>query len=88
MTEEIKEVKKNQLDTEDPYKPTGKSKKARHRLSAIDEAIEEIKKRLDNARSTLEKIADSDSKDEKKKKRSMVFNMSERSLIQNRVRIQ
>ena len=53
IEKEIEEVKKKQLDTEDPYKPTGKSKKARHRLKAIDEEIEEIKKQLDNARVTL-----------------------------------
>lgn len=38
---------------EDPYKPTGKGKKARHRLNAIDKEIKEINKQLDNARNAL-----------------------------------
>jgi len=51
---------------------TGKGKKARHRLNAINEEIKEIKKQLDKARATLEKTANPGSKDEKKKRRSMV----------------
>ena len=55
QAEEIKELKKR-LDTEDPYKPTGKSKKAKNRLYAVDQEIEEIKDQLDNARTILRDI--------------------------------
>jgi hypothetical protein len=58
-------------------KETGKCKKARHRLNAIDKEIEGINKQLVKARATLEKTANSVSKDEKKK-RSMVAIAPER----------
>ena len=57
---------------------TGKGKKAHHRLNAINKEIKEIKKQLDKARATLEKTANSVSKDEKKKRRSMVAIAPER----------
>jgi hypothetical protein len=48
----IKELKK-QLDTKDPYKPTGKGKKAKNKLDEVGEAIKKIKEQLDNARNAF-----------------------------------
>ncbi len=42
--------------TEDPYKPTGKSKKAKNRLDAVDKKVKGIKGQLDNARTILKDI--------------------------------
>ncbi len=42
--------------TEDPYKLTGKGKKARHRLNAVDKETEEINKQLDKARNALRSV--------------------------------
>jgi len=56
MAEEIEEVKKKQLDTEDPYKPRGKGKKALHRLIALNEEIEAIEKQMEDAAKKLGEI--------------------------------
>ncbi len=53
----------------EPYKPTGKGKKAKNRLDAVDKKVKGIKGQLTTARITLEKIADPVSEDEKKKKK-------------------
>ena len=61
-------------------KPTGKGKKAKNRLDAVDKKVKGIKGQLTKARITLEKIANPVSEDEKKKKkkRSMVAIAPER----------